>query len=151
MPYQHQRETDPLIAYQFGLEVGDMVTGYFQEISGINSESDVIEHKVTFEGKDFVQKLPGRLKWGDVTLKRGITDNLELWEWRQLVEEGKMNEARKNCSIVLYDRSMEIAARWNFDNAWPSKISGPDIKADGNEYGIEEFVLVHERMYRDKA
>ena len=43
MPYQHQRETDPLIAYQFGLEVGDMVTGYFQEISGINSESDVIE------------------------------------------------------------------------------------------------------------
>jgi len=151
MAYSNQRETDPLIAYQFGIEVGGMVTGYFQEISGINSESDVIEHKVSYEGKDFVQKLPGRVKWGDVTLKRGITDNLQVWEWRQLVEEGKMNDARKNCSILLFDRSMEVAARWDFANAWPSKVSGPDIKADGNEYGIEEMTIVHEGMKRVKA
>jgi phage tail-like protein len=151
MAYSNQRESDPLIAYQFGIEVGGMVTGYFSEISGINSESDVIEHKVSYEGKDFVQKMPGRLKWGDVTLKRGITDNLQVWEWRMLVEEGKMNEARKNCSILLFDRAMEVAARWDFVNAWPSKVSGPDIKADGNEYGIEEMIIVHEGMTRVKA
>jgi phage tail-like protein len=151
MAYSNQRETDPLIASQFGIEVGGMVTGYFSEISGINSESDVIEHKVSYEGKDFVQKMPGRLKWGDVTLKRGITDNLQVWEWRMLVEEGKMNEARKNCSILLFDRALEVAARWDFVNAWPSKVSGPDIKADGNEYGIEEMIIVHEGMTRVKA
>jgi phage tail-like protein len=127
------------------------VTGYFQEIGGINSESEVIEFKVSSEGKDFLQKMPGRLKWGDVTLKRGITLNLQIWEWRVLVEEGKMNDARKNCSILLFDRNMNVAARWDFANAWPSKVSGPDIKADGNEYGIEEMTIVHEGMKRVKA
>ena len=67
MAYSQQRETDPLIVYQFGIEVGGTVTGYFQEIGGINSESEVIEFKVSTEGKDFIQKMPGRLKWGDVT------------------------------------------------------------------------------------
>ncbi len=151
MAYSNQRESDPLIVYQFGIEVGGMVTGYFSEIAGISSESDVIEHKVSAEGKDFVQKMPGRLKWGDVTLKRGITSNLQIWEWRQQVEEGKMNDARKNCSILLYDRNMNVAARWDFINAWPSKVSGPDIKADGNEFGIEEMTIVHEGMKRTKA
>ena len=151
MAYSNQRESDPLIVYQFGIEVGGMVTGYFSEIAGISSESDVIEHKVSAEGKDFVQKMPGRLKWGDVTLKRGITSNLQIWEWRQQVEEGKMNDVRKNCSILLYDRNMNVAARWDFINAWPSKVSGPDIKADGNEFGIEEMTIVHEGMRRTKA
>ena len=86
-----------------------------------------------------------------MTLKRGITSNLQIWEWRQQVEEGKMNDARKNCSILLYDRNMNVAARWDFINAWPSKVSGPDIKADGNEFGIEEMTIVHEGMRRTKA
>jgi phage tail-like protein len=151
MAYSQQRETDPLIVYQFGIEVGGTVTGYFQELGGINSESEVIEFKVTHEGKDFIQKMPGRIKWGDVTLKRGITANLQIWEWRQQVEEGKMKDARKNCSILLYDRNMQVAARWDFVNAWPSKVAGPDMKADGNEYGIEEMTIVHEGMTRTKA
>jgi len=78
MAYDKQRESDPLIGYQFGIEVGGMVTGYFAEVGGIGSESEVVEHKVSQDGKDFVQKMPGRLKWNDVTLKRGITDNLQI-------------------------------------------------------------------------
>jgi phage tail-like protein len=46
---------------------------------------------------------------------------------------------------------MNVAARWDFVNAWPSKVSGPDIKADGNEFGIEEMTIVHEGMRRTKA
>lgn len=151
MAYGNQRESDPLIVYQFGLEMGGTVTGYFAEVGGIGSESEVIEQKVGVDGKDFVQKMPGRLKWNDVSLKRGITANLQIWEWRQMVEEGKMKDARKNCSVLLFDRSGEVAARWDFLNAWPSKVSGPDIKADSNEFGIEEMVLVHEGMKRVKA
>ena len=151
MAYSNQRESDPLIAYQFGIEVGGMVTGYFSEAGGIGSESEIVEQKVAVDGKDSVQKMPGRLKWNDVTLKRGITDNMQIWEWRAMVEEGKMKDARKNCSILLFDRSMEVAARWDFVNAWPSKVSGPDVKADSNEFGIEEMTLVHEGMKRTKA
>ncbi len=145
------RESDPLISFQFAIEVGGMVTGYFTECSGIGSEHEVIEHKVVQDGREIVQKIPGRLKWNDVTLKRGITDNLEIWEWRALVEQGKMKEARKNCSIIMFDRNHEPAARWDFINAWPSKVSGPEVKADSNDYGIEELVIVHEGMQRVKV
>ena len=151
MAYDKQRESDPLIGYQFGIEVGGMVTGYFAEVGGIGSESEIVEHKVSQDGKDFVQKMPGRLKWNDVTLKRGITDNLQIWEWRQLVEDGDVKAARKNCSILMYDRNANVAARWDFVNAWPSKVSGPEVKADSNDFAIEEMVLVHEGMKRVKA
>ena len=86
-----------------------------------------------------------------MTLKRGITDNLEIWEWRKLVEDGKMEGARKNCSIIMFDRNYAPAARWDFTNAWPSKVTGPSVKTDSNEFGVEEFVIVHEGMKRVKV
>ncbi len=146
------RETDPLVGFQFRLEVGGKITGYFSEVSGIGSEHEIIEHKVvTNDGHEVIQKIPGRLKWQDVALKRGITDNLQVWEWRQLVEEGKMKDARMNCSIIMMDRNYADAARWDFVNAWPSKVTGPSVKSDSNEIGIEEIGLVHEGMKRAKV
>jgi phage tail-like protein len=146
------RESDPLVGFQFAIEVGGMVTGYFTECGGIGSENEIAETKtVTDTGQEVVLKVPGRLKFGDVTLKRGITDNLQIWEWRQLVEEGKMSDARKNCSIIMFDRNYTPAARWDFVNAWPSKVSGPDVKSDSNDFGVEEMVLVHEGMKRVKV
>ncbi len=146
------RESDPLVGFQFALETQGMVTGYFSEVGGVGSENEIIEHKVVDEqGHEYVQKIPGRLKWGDVTLKRGISDNLQIWEWRKLVEEGKMKDARKNCSIKMYDRDYKLAARWDFIAAWPSKVTGPTVKSDSNEYGIEEVVLVHEGLKRVKV
>jgi phage tail-like protein len=152
MAYGKQRESDPLIGFQFAIEVGGKVTGYFSEVSGIGSESDTVEHKVVDDsGHDFVQKIPGRLKWTDITLKRGITDNLQIWDWRQFVVDGDLKSARQNCSILMFDRNAQVAARWDFINAWPSKVTGPSVKSDSNEYGIEEMVLVHEGMKRVKA
>jgi len=146
------RESDPLIGFMFAIELQGTVTGYFSEVSGIGSENEIIEHKVVTEnGQELVQKIPGRLKWQDVTLKRGITDNLEIWEWRDLVVAGKMKDARKNCSIIMFDRNYEPAARWDFINAWPSKVTGPGVKADSNEFSVEEMVLVHEGMKRVKV
>ena len=146
------RESDPLVGFQFAIEVGGMVTGYFTECGGIGSENEIAETKtVTDTGQEVVLKVPGRLKFGDVTLKRGITDNLQIWEWRQLVEEGKMSDARKNCSIIMFDRNYTPAARWDFVNAWPSTVSGPDVKSDSNDFGVEEMVLVHEGMKRVKV
>jgi phage tail-like protein len=122
----------------------------FTEVSGIGSEHEIVEQKVVDKnGREFVQKVPGRLKWQDVTLKRGITDKMDIWEWRKLVEDGKMKDARTNCSIIMMDRNYEDVARWNFMNAWPSKVSGPSVKSDSNEFGIEEVTIVHEGMVRE--
>ena len=143
------RESDPLVGFNFGLELQGTIAGYFTECSGIGSEHEIIEHKVvTPTGQEVVQKIPGRLKWQDVTLKRGITDSMEIWDWRAIVEQGKMADSRKSCSIIMFDRNYEEVARWNFENAWPSKVTGPSVKADSNEIGVEEVTLVHEGMWR---
>lgn len=149
MAKESGRSSDPLTGFTFRLELEGRAEGFFTEVSGLGSENEVIEQKVVdMKGHDLVQKIPGRLKWGDVTLKRGITEDLKLWNWRQLVIDGKMKEARQNCSIVMCDRNYADVARWNFVNAWPSKITGPNLKADSNELGIEEMVLVHEKIER---
>lgn len=143
------RESDPLIGFNFALELQDTITGYFTECSGVGSKHEVVEHKVVNDkGMEIVQKIPGRLKWEDVKLKRGITDNMQIWDWRALVEQGKMGEARKSCSIIMYDRDYTEIARWNFENAWPSEVTGPSVKADSNEIGVEEITIVHEGMWR---
>lgn len=153
MPFANESagREDPLLTFNFGIDVGGAIKGYFTEVGGLGSENDIVEQKVINEkGVEVILKLPGRLKWGDITLKRGITSNMDLWDWRKQVEDGQVNGARKNGSIVMYDRELKEAARWNFINAWPSKISGPAPKADGNEIGIEELTLVHEFIERVK-
>ncbi len=142
---------DPLLGFNFAIDVSGAVKGYFTEVSGLGSENDIVEQKVVNEkGVEVTLKIPGRLKWGDITLKRGITSNLDIWDWRKQVEDGKITDARKNGSIIMLDRELKEAARWNFTNAWPSKVSGPAPKADGNEIAIEELTIVHEFIERVK-
>jgi phage tail-like protein len=142
---------DPLVGFNFMIDVGGTVTGYFTEVSGLGSESDIIESKVVNDkGVEIVLKIPGRLKWSDITLKRGITSNMDMWDWRQMIVDGKAKDARKNGSIVMFDRDGAEAARWDFVNAWPLKISGPSPKSDSNDIGIEELTIAHEAIKRSK-
>lgn len=144
-------ERDPLVGFNFTLDIQGAVVGFFTEVSGLGSENEVVEHKVVNDkGQEIVKKIVGRLKWGDITLKRGITDSMDAYKWRKQVEDGKLKDARKNGSIVMYDTDFTEVARWNFVNAWPSKISGPSPKADDNSVGIEEITIVHEGIERTK-
>ncbi len=142
---------DPLAGFQYALDIGGKVSGFFQDCSGIGSEHEIIEQKLTdANGRPFIQKLPGRMKWNDVTLKRGITGEMDLWKWRKLVEDGEVDKARTHCSVVMMSRAGKPVAQWDFVNAWPSKVSGPELKSDSNDYGVEELVIVHEGMTRIK-
>jgi len=141
--------SDPLVAFNFAIEVSGVVDGYFTEASGLGSEHEVVEHKVIGpNGQEIVKKIPGRLKWGEITLKRGITANLDFWDWRKQVEDGKVKDARRNGSIMMYDQDGAEIARWNFDNGWPSKVTGPSVSTTSNEVGIEEMTIVHEGIRR---
>jgi phage tail-like protein len=144
-------QRDPLVGFHYAIEVQGVVTGYFTECSGVGSEHEIIEHKIVDEkGRESIQKIPGRLKWQDITLKRGITDNMDIWDWRDQVVQGKVTDARRNGSVIMFNQALEEVARWNFENAWPSKVSGPSMKSDSNEFGVEELVIVHEGLYREK-
>jgi phage tail-like protein len=142
---------DPLAGFQYALDISGKISGFFQDCSGIGSEHEIIEQKLTdANGRPFIQKIPGRMKWNDVTLKRGITGEMDLWKWRKLVEDGDVDGARTHCSILMMNREGAPVAQWDFNNAWPSKVTGPELKSDSNDYGVEEIVIVHEGMTRIK-
>jgi phage tail-like protein len=143
------RSTDPLIGFSFSLDISGKVAGYFTEVSGMASESEVVEHKITDpSGRDVIQKIPGRSKFSDVTLKRGITSEMDMWKWRGQVEKGDIAGARVNATITMYDQALTPIAKWNLTNAWPVKISGPSLQSDGNNFGVEELTLTFEIMER---
>jgi phage tail-like protein len=142
-------DSDPLVSFNFAIEVSGIISGYFTEASGLGSEHEVIEHKVMGEGgQEKVMKIPGRLKWGDITLKRGISSSMDMWEWRKMVVDGQVESARRNGSITMYDQEGGEIARWNFERGWPSKVSGPSVNTTSNEVGIEEMVITHEGTER---
>lgn len=141
---------DPLVAFKFGLEIEGKLTGYFNSVGGIGSESEVIEQKIADSntGETLIRKIPGRLTWTEVSLKRGVTSNIDVWDWRQQVVDGKIEGARTNCSVIAYNQGNEEIARWNFENAWPSKVTGPEMDSGGTDYMVEEIVIVHEGVSR---
>jgi phage tail-like protein len=142
---------EPAPAFKYGLEIGGMLTGYFTEISGINSETEVVMSRSfnTSTYEVLLQKIPGQTNWTDITLKRGVTSNVDIWEWRQIVIDD-VQDPRVNCSIIAYNQNNEEIARWDLTNAWPSKVTGPKMDAGGVTYMVEEVTLVHDGVTRVK-
>jgi phage tail-like protein len=138
---------DALAGYSFSVEIDGVTIAQFKEVSGINAEIQTIEHRENkVGGLPVMKKLPGARKWGDLTLKRGRTDNKALWDWIKSVQDGNMTAARKNGSIVLMDYSHGETSRFNFVNGWPSKVSVGSLNAGGNDILIEEVTIVHEGL-----
>lgn len=141
---------DPLISAHYYVTVDPHLSGMvFRECSGIGSESEVVEYKGTKQ-EDYhtIQAIPGRLKWMKINLKRGITDTLEAWTWRKMVEEGNVEGARASGTIVMVNQNGDPVAEWTFDRGWPSKISGPQLNSGQNDVGVEELEIVHEGLRR---
>ncbi len=144
-------ERDPLIGAHFALDIDGVVSAFFKEASGFNNSSEVITHQaVDAKGKSVIQKIPGDLTWDDITLRRGITDDKTLWDWRQKVINGKVTDARSNGSIIMYNFAGEEMARFNFVNGWPSSWKGPDVNAEDQAVAIEEITIAHEGLERVK-
>ncbi len=132
---------DPYRAYNFLVEIDGITRAGFRECSGLDSTQDPIDYR---EGGEaiHVRKLPGLVKYSNISLKRGITDDAELWEWRKKAIDGKVE--RKNGSIILLDDTGAEKLRWNFVEGWPTKWTGPTFNATGNEVAIETLEIVHE-------
>ena len=138
---------DPYKGFRFLVEIDGIVQGGFSEVTIPDSAQDPIEYR---EGTDLptVRKIPGLVKYGNVVLKWGTTDSLELYEWRKLVEDGKMDAARKNMAIIILNEMSEPSGRWEFREAWATKYDAPDLKSTGNEIAISTLEIAHEGMRR---
>ncbi len=140
---------DPISAHQFALEIQGITEATFREASGFGSEHQVIEQKEqTSKGNTVIRKIPGTLKWQNITLKRGMTSNEEMWKWRQQVIDGKIEDARLDGSIVGYDENGEEKIRYNFRRGWPSKWESSAMNAGGNEPVVETIEITHEGLER---
>lgn len=143
------RPMDPISVFAFALEIKGVTEASFREASGFGSENDVIEFKQQgAKGVTFYHKMPGLLKWQNINLKRGITDNGDLWKWRDKVIKGQIEDARVNGSIIGYNENGDEVIRYNFVRGWPSKWTASGVNAQGNEVIIEEIEIVHEGLER---
>ena len=138
---------DPYRNFRFRVEIDGIDQGGFREVTVADSTQDPIEYR---EGTHppTMRKIPGLVKYGNVTLKWGVTDSMDLYKWRKAVEDGKTAANRKNMAIVLMDEEGNPKARWNFSNAWPTKYDPADLNATANEIAIETLEVAHEKMER---
>ncbi len=141
--------SDALAAYLFAIEIDSIEIAQFSEVSGLASEVDVIELKEnTRDGKLVIHKSPGAIKPPTLTLKRAKNSSKALWDWHEAMVQGKVSESRKNGSVILKSYDGSEVARYNFTNAWISKISTGTLKAGANEVLMEEASLVCESFVR---
>ncbi len=136
---------DPYKNFRFLVELDGIVQAGFNECSGFGSEVEVVEYR---EGGDVqtVRKLTGKATFPDISLKWGITESRELYDWHLAALNGEIE--RKNGSIILQDDVGEESVRWNFFQSWPSKWAGPSLNATGNEVAIDELTVSCERVER---
>ena len=140
---------DPAPAFNFVVEIDGIAAAGFAECSGLSSETDVIEYREGNERTLGVRKLPGLTHYGPVFLRRGITTNRDLWDWRQSVIDGQLS--RRGVAITLLSESGEPVLRWMLRDAWIAKWEGPHLRARSSEVAIESIELVHEGIRLESA
>ena len=138
---------DPHGNYNFLVEIDGITRAAFHEASGFDSTIDVIDHREGGENTT-LRKLPGMTKYSNISLKWGLANDRDLYDWHRQWVKGDPAAKRKNGSVVLLDRQGQEKARWNFFNAWPAKWTGPSFNAEGNDVAIETLELAHEGVER---
>ena len=133
---------DPYSGYNFWVEWDGIVHAGFQECSGLTATRNVSDYREGTDKSLGKRKLPGLNDYGNITLKRGITDNQEMWEWHKTLQNGETK--RLNLSIILADDKGEEKIRWNLENCWPTSWNAPDFNSTSDEVAIETLELVHE-------
>jgi phage tail-like protein len=135
---------DPFRSFNFRVEIDGIAVGSFSEVSGLSSDGDIVEYRNGDDVPLHVRKLMGLRKVSNITLKRGYTDNRELWTWRNNIVNGVAD--RRDGSIVLMDEERKDVLRWNFTAGWVHKIDGPTFNAKGNEVSMESVEIVVESV-----
>ena len=133
----------PLVRFQFRV-VYDNMEFIFQEVTGLSAETQVIEYRHNNSKVFDTIKMPGIQKLGNVTLKKGIfKGDDDLWKNFNAIK----NTAKKTTVVIsLLDESNAVAMSWNLTNAFPTKITATDMKADSNEVAIETMEIAHEGL-----
>jgi phage tail-like protein len=140
-------DLDGAVGHSFGLEIDGIVIKSIQEVSGLKMEQDVIEMKANSpDGKYINKKLPGRPKAGEVTLTRPLTSDNNFEKWINSSHFGKMTDARKGGSVVVYDYEGKEIKRYKLTNCWPKSLELGTLKAGDTSVVTEKLVVTYEEL-----
>lgn len=143
------QRTDPYAAFNFWVEIGNLIAGGFTEVSGLQIETETLAYR---EGglNAYVHHLPGPTRYPqNLVLKRGLTDIDTLWAWYQDVSNGTIR--RWNGTIYLLKHNGETALAWDFLEAYPVRWIGPDLRSDSSNVAFESIELVHRGIKKSAA
>ena len=141
MPETGKRD-DPYQQFNFLLEIDGIARAGFTEVSGLTSDTDVIDYR---EGNDptlMVRKLPGTVKGVNLVLKMGRTKDRSFWDWRKKIVNGQID--RRSVDVILRDEAQNEVMRWRIREAWIAKWDNGPFNAKTNDVVIETVELVHE-------
>ena len=136
--------TDPYKNYNFLVEIDGIQTAGFSSCNIPESRIEVIEYREGSDLSNSTRKLPGRVKYSNLLLRRGLTSSLTLWTWYKNVLAGNLD--RRTVVVTLLDESRNPIIKWTFINAWPTRYEGPSLQAKGDDVAIESLEIAHEGM-----
>jgi phage tail-like protein len=121
----------------------------FTEVAGLSFE--VAAEEVPEGGENrYVQKYPGRTKFADLVLKRGLLKRSEVWNWVERCVDTLQIEP-KDVNVTLLNEAHEPLMTWHLVKAWPVKWSVSDLNAANNSFVVESLQLSYQRFRLDKA
>lgn len=142
-----ERDT-PYGAYNYLVELSDgsdaaSAFGGFSDVSGIGTETTLMEYRQGNDKVNRVRKIPGLHKASDVTLKRGIMGLRNFWEWVNVTRTDPT--FKRSVKITLNDEKGNPVLRWLLINARPMKWTGPTLAGKGgSDVAMEELVIAAE-------
>jgi phage tail-like protein len=131
---------DPYLNFRFHVEIESLIVAGFHAVEGLEVELETEEYQ---EGgvNQYTHVLPGRLTYSNLTLRRGMTDSEELWDW--MAESIHGTADRKNGRIILLDSTGQEARAWEFQDGYPVRWEGPEFAGDGGEVAVEALEIAH--------
>lgn len=136
----------PHAKFRYKIEIDGLEAGGFSEATGFDASIDVIEYREGDMTAETPMKVPGLKKYGNITLKKGLTDSRVMYDWLASGLTGEVE--RKTVTLTLLNETQAPAASWQIINAWPTKYTAPDFNATSSEIAIETIEIAHEGMTR---
>ena len=141
MPTQRD---NPYANFNFVVEIDGVEVGAFSEVDLPEAAIETIEYRDGTDPSSGARKLPGRVKYTNVVLKRGLSGRTDLWDWFKAARDGTLQ--RRNVAIVLLDEARKPVQRWLLRDAWPVRYAFSRLEGRGNEVVIETLELAYEGL-----
>lgn len=139
---------DPVASFSYHVDIKNVTIAQFQHVEGLSIQTAVIQHRENkLKALPVMKKLPGHVNFPDIHLSRGKVIDKAFWDWIKKVQDGDVDSARTEGSIVLWDYAHKsIAGTFNFYNGWPSSVSIGSLSAEGDSVLLESVTITHERL-----